>query len=86
METGSNANALKIRSTMECIRYTPIRSGTIDRRNRGDLPIFCFAIKTVMSLKPFCYLFTGIRYDDACRSCNWQHTLKGGGRHAQDAQ
>ena len=48
--------------------------------------VCCFAIKTVMSLKPFCYLFTGICYHDACRSCNWQHTLKGGGRHAQDAQ
>ena len=46
----------------------------------------CLAIKTVMSLKPFCYLFTGICYDDACRSCNWQYTLKGGARHAQDAQ
>ena len=36
----------------------------------------CLAIKTVMSIKPLCYLFTGIRYADASQSCSWQHTLQ----------
>ena len=44
----------------------------------------CLAIKTVMSIKPLCYLFTGIRYADASQSCSWQHTLQSRERNRQD--
>lgn len=33
-------------------------------------------LKTIASIKSLCYLVTGIRYDDACRSCNWIYTFK----------
>lgn len=37
----------------------------------------CFlCMKTAASVKPFCFLITGIRYEDACRTCNWQYTLR----------
>lgn len=30
--------------------------------------------KTLASIRPLCYVFTGMKYDEACRTCNWQHT------------
>lgn len=43
--------------------------------------LICFVVlKTVATLKPFCYLATGMTYPDACQSCNWiytYHRLKG---------
>ena len=37
----------------------------------------CFlCVKTAASIKPLCYLATGMRYEDACRSCNWQYTFR----------
>jgi surface polysaccharide O-acyltransferase-like enzyme len=30
--------------------------------------------KTFASIRPLCYVFTGMKYDEACRTCNWQHT------------
>lgn len=33
-------------------------------------------VKTAASIKPLCYLATGMRCEDACRSCNWQYTLR----------
>lgn len=34
-------------------------------------------MKTAASVKPFCFLITGMPYDAACRSCNWQYILRG---------
>lgn len=31
--------------------------------------------KTAASVKPICYLITGMTYKAACRSCNWQYTF-----------
>ena len=39
--------------------------------------VLCWlALKTAASIRPLCYALTGQRWDDACRTCNWQHTLK----------
>lgn len=32
------------------------------------------AAKTLASVKPICYLFTGMTYRDACNSCNWVYS------------
>lgn len=37
----------------------------------------CFlCVKTAASIKPLCYLATGMGYEDACRTCNWQYTFR----------
>lgn len=37
----------------------------------------CFlCVKTAASIKPLCYPVTGMRYADACRTCNWQYTFR----------
>lgn len=37
----------------------------------------CFlCTKTAASVKPLCYLTTGMTYADACKSCNWQYTFR----------
>lgn len=38
----------------------------------------CAAVlmKTLASVKPLCYCCTGLRFDEACRTCNWQHTFR----------
>lgn len=39
--------------------------------------LVCYLVtKTVASVKPICYLFTGISYQEACNSCNWVYTFK----------
>ena len=39
--------------------------------------ILCFlAVKTAATLKPVCYLLTGMRYTAACESCNWIYTYR----------
>lgn len=46
----------------------------------GSAAVFavCFlCMKTAASVKPFCFLITGLRYQEACRSCNWQYTFRG---------
>ena len=36
----------------------------------------CFiTMKTVATIKPICYLATGMSYEDACKSCNWVYTF-----------
>ena len=36
----------------------------------------CFlCVKTAASIRPLCYPATGMRYEDACRTCNWQYTF-----------
>lgn len=32
--------------------------------------------KTLASIKPLCYITTGLRFDAACESCNWQWTVR----------
>lgn len=32
-------------------------------------------MKTAASFRPFCFLICGLRYEDACQSCNWQYTI-----------
>ncbi len=32
--------------------------------------------KTAATVKPLCYLFTGLSYEDACRTCNWVYTFR----------
>lgn len=39
--------------------------------------IICFIVtKTIATIKPLCYIFTGIPYSAACESCNWISTYK----------
>ena len=35
-----------------------------------------FVMKTVASIKPLCYLATGMSYQKACDSCNWVYTFR----------
>jgi len=38
---------------------------------------FCYVVtKTAASIKPLCYMVTGMKFSEACRSCNWQYSLK----------
>lgn len=32
--------------------------------------------KTAATIKPICFLFTGLSYEEACSSCNWIYTFK----------
>lgn len=32
------------------------------------------AVKTLATIRPLCYAFTGLTYDEACKSCNWVYT------------
>lgn len=41
-----------------------------------NLVICYFTVKTAASIKPLCYLLTGMPYQDACRSCNWVCTCR----------
>lgn len=39
--------------------------------------VICFIVtKTMATIKPFCYIFTGIPYSTACESCNWIFTYR----------
>ncbi len=39
--------------------------------------IICFIVmKTVASVKPLCFIATGMSYADACASCNWIYTYR----------
>lgn len=39
--------------------------------------LVCFLVmKTVMTVKPLCYLSSGMSYADACKSCNWVYTAR----------
>lgn len=39
--------------------------------------VICFIVmKTVASIKPLCFLATGMSYADACDSCNWIYTYR----------
>ena len=35
-----------------------------------------FIIKTLATIRPLCYLITGMSYKEACDSCNWIYTLR----------
>ncbi|MBE6031799.1 MAG: acyltransferase [Clostridiales bacterium] len=38
--------------------------------------LICYAIiKTLATIRPLCYLFTGMTYKEACKSCNWIYTI-----------
>lgn len=39
--------------------------------------LLCFVtMKTVATIKPICYLATGMTYDTACSTCNWVYTYR----------
>ena len=40
-------------------------------------------MKTLASVKPLCWPFTGLSFGAACRSCSWQYTFSPGNRTAQ---
>lgn len=41
------------------------------------LTVFCFlVIKTLATVKPLCYVVTGLSYRDACSSFNWVYTVR----------
>ena len=41
-----------------------------------NLLICYFVMKTVATVKPLCYLATGMTYEKACESCNWVYTVR----------
>ena len=37
----------------------------------------CFIVmKTVATIKPICFIATGMSYKNACESCNWIYTYR----------
>ena len=39
--------------------------------------LLCYLLcKTAVSIRPICYLCSGMPFPEACRSCNWQYTIK----------
>ncbi len=39
--------------------------------------VVCFlTMKTVATVKPLCFLLTGMRFDTACKTCNWVFTFR----------
>lgn len=40
------------------------------------LVVCYFTVKTAATIKPLCYLLTGMTYQDACRTCNWVYTFR----------
>lgn len=39
--------------------------------------VFCYLLlKTVATIKPLCFVFTGMSYKSACETCNWIYTIK----------
>ncbi|MBR3691950.1 MAG: acyltransferase [Clostridia bacterium] len=42
----------------------------------GNLLVCFLCVKTLASIKPVCFLFTGIPYKTACASCNWIFTFR----------
>lgn len=41
-----------------------------------NLMVCYMILKTVSTVKPLCYLFTGMTYREACESCNWIFTYR----------
>lgn len=41
-----------------------------------NLAVCYIVLKTVSTVKPLCYLFTGMTYREACESCNWIFTYR----------
>ena len=41
-----------------------------------NLVVCFFTMKTVATIKPLCYLATGMSFAAACRSCNWVYTYR----------
>ena len=33
-------------------------------------------VKTLATVRPLCFVCTGLRYDEACQSCNWIYTVR----------
>ena len=61
---------------MNRIGFDPMRFPGIIAASAGVL-IFCFlAAKTLVSIRPLCFLFTGLRYDAASESCSWLFSLR----------
>lgn len=40
-----------------------------------DLVVCYIAVKTAATIKPICYLTTGITFSEACHSCNWIYSF-----------
>ena len=39
--------------------------------------VVCYLmIKTIATIKPLCYIVTGMSYEQACNSCNWVYTFR----------
>lgn len=41
-----------------------------------NLAVCCVTLKTAATVKPLCYLLTGLTYEEACGSCNWIFTYR----------
>ena len=58
-------NEVCIKNFMDTIIYTFL-----------NLIICYLVVKTLATIKPLCYVSTGITYDKSCNSCNWIYTYK----------
>ena len=58
------------------VRIRPVRFAGVLGATALNLVICYFTLKTVATVKPICYLATGMRYEKACESCNWVYTVR----------
>ena len=49
----------------------PMRFPSIVGCTLLNFAVSWLAVRTLASIRPFCFLFTGISYQKACRTCNW---------------
>jgi surface polysaccharide O-acyltransferase-like enzyme len=61
-------------SVLESIGYNGSRFLFTCARAAVVLAAAALITKTLASIRPLCYIFTGMKYDEACRTCNWQYT------------
>ena len=54
----------------------PVRFVSVVGATVLNLVICYLTLKTVATVKPICYLATGMTYEKACASCNWVYTAR----------
>ena len=65
--------------------YDPMRFPAIICATLGVLIVCYLAAKTLATIRPLCFLFTGLRFEAASESCNWIYSFRRlrPGRHAK---
>ena len=54
----------------------PMRFPAIIGATLGVLIVCYLAAKTLATIRPLCFLFTGLRFEKASESCNWIYSFR----------